>query len=133
MNTPSPETADQLLDREITRELRRWKIGTFNYGVTYYVSRTVLIVASATVAAGNNLHGGAGEWILRWVPLLSVLVAILAAFDTWLKPLQKWRGFMTSRDSLADLAISYAQDGDRDTVRRELARLRQSHRDTNIF
>ncbi|MGI5438242.1 hypothetical protein ACQEV4_12735 [Streptomyces shenzhenensis] len=48
------------LVKEMDREMRRWRIATFNYGVTYYLSRILLIVASAVVAADQNLGAATG-------------------------------------------------------------------------
>lgn len=134
--TGSSESAGQLtevLAREMDREMRRWRVATLNYGVTYYLSRILLIAATAVVAADQNLNGGHGSWLTRWVPALALVVAILTAIDTWLKPQQKWRGFMESRDALADLRMQ-AEDGmSTDQVRTKFLKLRQQHRERNVF
>ncbi|GGZ71278.1 DUF4231 domain-containing protein [Streptomyces bluensis] len=134
--TGSSESTGQLtevLAREMDREMRRWRVATLNYGVTYYLSRILLIAATAVVAADQNLNGGHGSWLTKWVPALALVVAILTAIDTWLKPQQKWRGFMESRDALADLRMQ-AEDGmATDQVRTRFLKLRQQHRERNIF
>ncbi|MFF0590595.1 hypothetical protein ACFYWD_32000 [Streptomyces sp. NPDC003781] len=123
----------RVLREEMERERRRWRIATLNYGVTYYLSRILLIAATAVVAADQNLNGGHGSWLTEWVPALALGVAVLTAFDTWLKPQQKWRGFMESRDALADLLIQ-AEDGmSTEQVRTKFLKLRQQHRERNIF
>jgi ribosome-binding protein aMBF1 (putative translation factor) len=49
--TPSAQDRSDRLAREMIRERRRWRAGTSNYGITYYTTRIVLIVATAVVAA----------------------------------------------------------------------------------
>ncbi|MER5480542.1 hypothetical protein ABT026_26750 [Streptomyces sp. NPDC002734] len=121
------------LVREMDREMRRWRVATVNYGVTYYLSRILLILASAVVAADQNLGGGHGSWLIGWVPALALMVAVMTAVDTWLKPQQKWRGFMESRDALADLMIQAGDGMPADQVRAKFLKLRQQHRERNIF
>jgi hypothetical protein len=115
------------------RELRRWRVATVNYGLTYYASRLALISASATVAAKENLNGGHGEWLIGWVPILALSVAILTALDTWLKPQQKWRGFMESRDNLTDLMVRWQNGLSIDETRSSFNELRIRHRELNVF
>jgi hypothetical protein len=122
-----------VLQRELRRELRRWRVGTHAYGGTYYGLRILLIAASGVVAADQNLGGAKGSWLMTWVPALSLLVAITTAVDTWLKPQQKWQGFMESRDALADLLVQAEGGLSADEVRARFLKLRQRHRERNIF
>ncbi|MEU2619393.1 hypothetical protein ABZ642_14705 [Streptomyces sp. NPDC007157] len=128
-----PDQPSALLRKEMNRELVRWRRATLNYGVSYYVSRASLIIASAVVAADQNLADGKGTSIVQWVPVLALLVAILAALDTWLKPQQKWRGFMESRDKLASLMILAEHGLGQPEVRARFDALRAEHREKNIF
>lgn len=127
------ERLPEPLVEEMDREMRRWRIATFNYGVTYYLSRLLLIIASAVVAADQNLGGGHGSWLITWVPALALVVAVMTAVDTWLKPQQKWRGFMESRDALADLRIQAGGGMAADEVRAKFLELRRQHRERNVF
>ncbi|GGW48131.1 hypothetical protein GCM10010503_26490 [Streptomyces lucensis JCM 4490] len=127
------ERLPAVLAEEMARELRRWRVATVNYGVTYYLSRILLIVASAVVAADQNLGDSKSEWLIAWVPLLALAVAVLTAVDTWLKPQQKWRGFMESRDALADLVIQAGDGMTSREVREKFLELRRQHRERNIF
>lgn len=104
-----------------------------SYGVTYYSTRVTLIVASSIVAVRENLNGSYGAWLIGLIPLLALLVAVLTALDTWLKPQQKWRGFMESRDRLADLMMRFDTQSDIEQFRVEFMRLRTKHRERNIF
>lgn len=135
-DTGGRDTAGRLpvvLADEMTRELRRWRVATFNYGVTYYLSRILLIAASAVVAADQNLGEGKAAWLILWVPTLALGVAVLTAVDTWLKPQQKWRGFMESRDALADLMIQAGDGMAPREVREKFLELRKQHRERNVF
>ncbi|MER5908402.1 hypothetical protein ABT150_51930 [Streptomyces mirabilis] len=127
------ESLPEPLVREMDREMRRWRTATFNYGVTYYLSRILLIIASAVVAADQNLGDGHGSWLIDWVPALALAVAVMTAVDTWLKPQQKWRGFMESRDALADLRIQSGGGMPPDEVRAKFLELRRQHRERNVF
>ena len=132
----SPDGLQELppvLRGELRRELRRWRVGTNAYGGTYYGLRIVLIAASAVVAADQNLGHAKGSWLLSWIPALSLLVAVTTAVDTWLKPQQKWRGFMESRDALADLLVQAEGGLPAEEVRARFLELRRQHRERNIF
>ena len=53
---------NETFQKELSRELGRWRIATVTYGFTYYFTRIVLIVASGIVAANANLsHGKASS------------------------------------------------------------------------
>lgn len=128
-----PENDSARLVNEMNRELKNWRIATVCYGFTYYASRITLIVASAIVAAKENLSGGHGQWLVGWAPLLAVAVAIITALDTWLRPQQKWRGFMEARDSLTDLMIRMENGLPADDSREKFDALRKWHRERNVF
>ena len=121
------------LDDELNNELKHWRWASRSYGVTYYTVRIILIIASAIVAASANLEGSVLSDLVRWVPALALLVAILTAIDTWLKPSQKWSGFLDSRDKLADLILRKDDGEPASTVRAELLELRKEHRKANVF
>lgn len=128
-----PENDSARLVDEMNRELRNWRIATMSYGFSYYASRITLIVASAIVAAKENLAEGHGQWLVGWAPLLAVAVAVITALDTWLRPQQKWRGFMDARDSLIDLMIRMENGLPADDSREKFDVLRKWHRERNVF
>ncbi|MDV9170524.1 hypothetical protein R6V09_10310 [Streptomyces sp. W16] len=111
----------------------QWRRGMVAYGITYYTTRVVLIVASAIVASGRNLADSPFHNLWYYVPALSLLVAIVTALDTWLKPQQKWQGFMESRDALADLFVRIDGGLPLDEARERFFQLRQRHREVNVF
>jgi uncharacterized membrane protein YcjF (UPF0283 family) len=100
----------------------------------YYLSRIVLIIGSAIVAAKEALVRSQFSAIDDWIPGVAVLVAILAALDTWLRPGQKWRGFMESRDAVEHLQLNL-ELGELDYANtlKKLEAIRARHRDRNIF
>ena len=123
---------------EIDLEYLRWKWGTRVYGTIYPSVRVVVIVASATVAAEKTLVGSEVASLVSWVPVLALVVAIATALDTWIKPRDKWRGFMMDRDDAADLLIRVRGTAQDDTesihrLRTDFAELRRRHRDKNVY
>ena len=118
------------------RELRKWQRSTTVYGTVNVVFRLVLIICSAIVAAEKSLTGSFSELAVA-VPVLALIVSILTAIDTWIKPRDKWRGFMGDRDDLDNLLIR-AQSGPQDSstidkLRDDFGLLRQRHREKNVY
>ncbi|MBK6874162.1 MAG: hypothetical protein IPJ14_19200 [Kineosporiaceae bacterium] len=134
MTTPKPSSApDSFLAAELEREYKNWRTATRAYGFTYYFSRVSLIILTAVVAAKESLADSFAGGLTSSVPVLAVAAAILTAFDTWLKPQQKWRGFMQSRDRIADLRMKFEGGLDRDQVRRQFDSIRRAHKESNVF
>lgn len=106
------------------------------YASISVVLRLALIVASAVLA--SKLFGvdwskddSRGAW-------LSVLVGIGTAIDSWLKPREKWKGFMAVCERAQDLLMRLrnADPGDAvriDQFREEFQRLLDTHRERNVF
>lgn len=115
------------------RSARTFRIATRNYGITYYLSRILLICLSSVVAAGTNLADSKGNWLIIWIPVLAVVVAAMTALDTWLKPQQKWQGFMESRDALQLLVIDFRHGLPFEEAHLRFTNLREQHRTRNIF
>jgi len=137
MNETAPASTANIqsptFKKELNREFRRWRVATASYGYTYYSARIILILASAIVAANANLRLGKGSFLISWIPLIALAVAIITALDTWLKPQQKWRGFMESRDNLADLVIQIENGLSDNEARTKFSEIRKKHRESNIF
>jgi hypothetical protein len=117
-------------------ELRKWSVSTKIYGTLYPLTRLYLIVAAGVVAAGDTLSKSPFPDLTNWVPLLAVSVTIVTALDTWLRPRDKWRGFMRDRDDLATLVIR-GNDAERgnglEGLIESFADLRRRHRDDNVY
>jgi Protein of unknown function (DUF4231) len=130
---PSAEMA-KMLKEKLHKQHRYWRLSTATYGVTYYLSRIILIIGSAIVAAKETLARSQFSTIDEWIPGVAVVVAILAALDTWLRPGQKWRGFMESRDAVQHLKLRL-ELGELNYARtlKKLEAIWTRHRDKNIF
>jgi hypothetical protein len=123
---------------EMQDERKKWARSTRIYGALNIAARLFLILASAIVAAEKNLLESYGGFLGRSVPLLAVAVTVVTAFDTWLKPRDKWRGFMEDRDNLSDLLIraqlpENVEASFLDNLRNEFSRLRRRHRNKNVY
>src|SRR5947209_3832556 len=93
------------LIQEMETEQKKWARSTKIYGTISVTSRLVLIIASSMVAAEKTLVDSIAGSLVRWVPILALIVSIVTLLDTWLNPREKWRGFMEDRDDLCDLVI----------------------------
>jgi hypothetical protein len=97
--------------------------------------RGTLIVASAVVAAKLGLKGIFCEVTFS---VLSVVVAAGTALEAWLKPREKWKGFMTDCENAEDLLMRLgstdATDVKRiDELRQEFQTILAAHREKNVF
>lgn len=128
---------DQLV-AEMETERRKWALSTRLYGTINPGVRVFLIVASSVVAVESRLNGSPGEFLVTWVPVLALAISVMTAIDSWLKPRDKWRGFMTDRDDLSDLIVrarSSPTDNPTtlDRLRADFATLRRRHREKNVY
>ena len=123
---------------EMQTEHKKWARSTVLYGTTNVAVRLFLIIASGLVAAEKSVFTSTGVIATKLIPLLAVAVTLVTAIDTWLKPRDKWRGFMEDRDDLADLLIraqksSTIDDTYADKLRDEFSKLRRRHRNKNVY
>lgn len=121
---------------QIKREYRKWAFSTKVYGTIYVIVRAFLIIATTIVAAQKNLSESSAQFLANWVPVLAVLVTIVTSIDTWMKPRDKWRGFMEDRDDLSDLVIRVESSTDTglfDSLRNDFKKLRSRHRSKNVY
>jgi hypothetical protein len=131
----------ETLVSQVELEHRKWSFSTKVYGTVNVLVRVFLIGASSIVAAEKTLGGATASMLTQlaaWVPGMALGVTIVTALDTWLKPREKWRGFMEDRDDMADLLIrarSNAGSGGAtdDSLREEFSRLRRRHREKNVY
>ena len=123
---------------EMQEERKKWARSTVVYGTVNVAARLFLILASGIVAAEKNLFDSSAGFLVKWVPVLALAVTVVTAFDSWLKPRDKWRGFMEDRDDLSDLLIR-AQKSESvdanvfDILRGEFSKLRRRHRNKNVY
>jgi hypothetical protein len=129
--------SDPLLD-EMQSEHHKWSRSTVFYGAANVAIRLFLILASGLVAADKSIFEGGSLGGTKVVPILAVAVTVVTAIDSWLKPRDKWRGFMEDRDDLADLVIrvkksSTSEPASTDKVREDFTKLRRRHRNKNVY
>ena len=129
--------APDTLLADMKDEYRKWRFSTRVYGTLYPASRTFLIVSSGLVAAKESLVESPLSGLVAWIPVLAFAVTIVTSLDTWIRPRDKWRGFMQDRDDLMTLihqAESHSLDGQhRDVTIAGLADLRRRHHDKNVY
>ncbi|HET9792374.1 MAG TPA: hypothetical protein VFR08_13830 [Candidatus Angelobacter sp.] len=126
---------------EVEGEKRKWSFSTKVYGTANVFIRVFLICASSVVAADKTIGAATTSMLAQlgqWVPGLALGVTIVTALDTWLKPRDKWRGFMEDRDAITDLLIRVRKDASSggaaaDSLREEFLKLRQQHREKNVY
>ncbi len=96
-----------------------------------------LIAASGLVAAKESLAQFPLTGVVAWIPVLAFAVTIVTSIDTWMRPRDKWRGFMQDRDELMHLihkTEGRPLEGElRDTVLAALADLRRRHHEKNVY
>ena len=97
--------------------------------------RGTLIIGSALVAA----KVGSGKFLNEfWAAALSVYVAAGTGLEAWLKPREKWKGFMTDCENAEDLFmrvdnVNISDPTHVDEFRVEFQRLLATHREKNVF
>ena len=148
MDTTNDKQVKQSLEplsQQMRREYKKWAFSTKVYGTAYVVVRVFLIVASSIVAAKENLVDSSLGFLVRGVPVLALAVTIFTSLDTWMKPRDKWRGFMEDRDELCDIviraesaqnsatAIQNTETAIADELREEFKKLRARHREKNVY
>jgi len=105
------------------------------YAYVSIVLRGTLIIGSALVAAKvgtDKLLSG------RWLAVLSVYVAAGTALEAWLKPREKWKGFMTDCENAEDLFMRLENSNEAnpelvEKFRAEFQHLVAMHREKNVF
>jgi hypothetical protein len=110
-----------------------WRRMSRVYAGFSIVLRGTLIIASAIVAAklGHLLPDTA-------VLVLSIYVAAGTGLEAWLKPREKWKGFMTDGEKAEDLLmrlrnIPGPDAKQADEFRLEFQRILENHREKNVF
>jgi hypothetical protein len=119
----------------IPRYIRAWRRMSRVYAGISIVLRGTLIVASALVAAhlgGGRFLGGTST------AALSIYVAAGTGLEAWLKPREKWKGFMTDCENAEDLLMRLENVDPPppqgvDDLRIEFQRILSTHREKNVF
>ncbi len=98
--------ADEVI-RAARDEYKKWKNSARLYACIAKVLRPLLIIATALVAAdkilGTHFKALATDgWFLA---VISVFAAAGTGIEAWLKPAEKWKGFLADRDVMQCLLI----------------------------
>jgi hypothetical protein len=126
---------DQDLKAIIPKYIRAWRGMSRLYAGISIALRGTLIVTSSLVAAKL----GSGRLLCNTAAtVLSVYVAAGTGIEAWLKPREKWKGFMTDGENAEDLLMQLenAETADPKQVeefRKEFQRILATHREKNVF
>ena len=123
------------LKKSISAYIHAWHKMSIVYAWFSIFMRSSLIVASALVAA----RLGTGKFLCETaLAILSIYVAAGTGLEAWLKPREKWKGFMTDCENAEDLLMQL-QNSDTsdpkkiDDFRTEFQRIVATHREKNVF
>lgn len=119
----------------VRRYIKNWKFMSRVYASISVVLKGTLIIASALVAAKTGLKDIFKELTFMQ---LGILVAIGTSFDAWLKPRDKWKGFMADHEKAGDLLMQLdntpKENAERiDELRKEFQAILDKHREKNVF
>jgi hypothetical protein len=119
------------------RNYMDWKRQARFYGTVSSVVRILLIISTAVVAAEKTFQPHLPQSLTALFPTLSLLVAIGTALDAWLKPRDKWKGFLSDRDA-AHYILIRARNSENDDARAaalldELRVIEQRHIEKNVY
>lgn len=67
----------------------------WQWGAIYYISRATIIICSALVSATALTQLSAPSW---WQPLCALVVTVLTALDSWLKPGAAYAAYYLAND-----------------------------------
>jgi hypothetical protein len=125
------------LRQAVSDDYKNWKCQTIFYNATSDVFRVSLIILTATVAARNTLTRLDNAHPLLF-PILAAVTAIVTALDAWLKPREKWKGFMSDRDA-AHILLMQVKNADPNDLAKineyveDLRKLEERHVDKNVY
>jgi hypothetical protein len=119
----------------IAAYISKWRsMSRFYASISLLLSGT-LIIASALVAAKLGTKSTGFEVATS---ILSVYVAAGTGLVGWLKPREKWKGFMTDHENAQDLLMRIENSDASDLkqveeFRVEFQRILATHREKNVF
>jgi hypothetical protein len=129
-----PPMSDDL-GKSISEYIKAWHTMSVVYATISILLRGSLIIASGLVAAKLGANKFLSETALA---ILSIYVAAGTAIEAWLKPREKWKGFMTDCENAEDLFLRLQNDDGTDPkriddFRTEFQRILATHREKNVF
>jgi hypothetical protein len=126
---------NQDLKSTIPKYINAWRRMSRVYASISIILRGTLIVASSLVAAKLGIAKLFSDTAFA---VLSIYVAAGTGAEAWLKPREKWRGFMTDCENAEDLLMRL-ENADTsvpkavDEIRTEFQRILATHREKNVF
>lgn len=122
------------LSSTVDKYIVAWRKMSRVYAAISVLLRGTLIVGSALVAAKLGLQKFLCE---PAAVAISVYVAVGTALEAWLKPREKWKGFMTDCENAEDLSMrlknTETSDPKIDNLRQEFQTILATHREKNVF
>ena len=124
------------LKKATSREYKMWKWSARLYSSISRGLQIAIIFASTAVVGGKTLERFLGP-TEEWVPLLTLVIGAFTAVNFWLRPTQKWQGFLNDRDKLDGLCmrVRNADNKDEATIEQyadKFTELRLSHNERNV-
>ena len=123
------------LESVVPKYIIAWRRMSRVYAFVSVALRGTLIIGSALVAAKLGSGRFLGD---TTAAVLSVYVAAGTGIEAWLKPREKWKGFMADCENAEDLLMRL-QNADIsdlkevDTFRTEFQRILCIHREKHVF
>jgi hypothetical protein len=119
----------------LSKYINAWGRMSRVYAVISVLLRGSLIIVSSLVAARLGTAKFLNDTVLA---AFSIYVAAGTGIEAWLKPREKWKGFMTDCENAEDLLVRLENadttDSKRvDDFRVELQRIIATHREKNVF
>ena len=110
-----------------------WRVSARVYGYLSRVFQVGVITAAILTAALQSFKPNSA-----WMIVLPFLVAFFTALDVWLRPTDKWKGFLKDRDHMEELLIKVknADPGAAEPLNdllRQFTSLRQEHNHFNVY
>lgn len=129
----------QDLATKMSSYVTSWRKMSRVYAAISVVLRGTLIVVSAIVAAKLGLRSLFRDTAFDTTfSVLSVIVAAGTALEAWLKPREKWKGFMTDCENAEHLLMSLENTDPADLKQiddasQQFQKILAAHREKNVF
>jgi hypothetical protein len=119
----------------LSKYIHAWGRMSRVYAVISVLLRGSLIIMSSLVAARLGTAKFLNDTVLA---AFSIYVAAGTGIEAWLKPREKWKGFMTDCENAEDLLVRLENADTTDSkkvddFRVELQRIIATHREKNVF
>jgi hypothetical protein len=95
------------------------------WSIIYYVEKSLLIIFS--VLSSADAVEALPKVLTPTKPIFAVLVLLITAFDVWLKPETKYKGYFQANDEYLELLdrVTISTTGSKDQIENALAEFKQ--------